>query len=317
MTNQTNDDRRADARWLSDYSDYLTSLDLSPRTLQAYLGDLQLYAEWYGCRYGQDFQPSALVASDLRAYKRFLIEDRRLKPSSINRRLAAQRVFNRWAQAAGLLAIDAAENVDLLPEPSPAPRWLEKRQAHRLLAEYERAVNANFAADRPGRYRQALAQRAIAMLQRGAGLRTSEALALDLDDLQLAERSGWVIVRQGKGGKYARLPLPLETRQALSDWLAVRGHDDGALFPSQKGGRLGARQVQRYFQEMLRRAGIDGDFTPHSWRHTYVRRLVADPQVPLAEARQLARHSRPEMTLRYAMAGAQQLQDAVERGMAA
>jgi len=109
------------------------------------------------------------------------------------------------------------------------------------------------------------------------------------------------------------VPLPSEARRLVEQWICERGEDAGALFTSQKGGRLGARQVQRYFAAMCERAGLKGTYTPHSNRHTFIRTLVADPNVPLPEAQKLARHARVEMTLRYAMATEEDLQAAVER----
>ena len=58
----------------------------------------------------------------------------------------------------------------------------------------------------------------------------SEVCGLDLSDVVIRERSGWVTVRFGKGGRVRQVPLNATTRRALLDWLEERGNKEGPLF---------------------------------------------------------------------------------------
>jgi site-specific recombinase XerC len=71
--------------------------------------------------------------------------------------------------------------------------------------------------------RQAIRDKAIVYLLLYAGLRVSELCALEMSDIDLAPRSGQVLVRSGKGGKARAVPLNLDARRAVSDWQNVRG----------------------------------------------------------------------------------------------
>jgi len=301
--------------WLEEFEIWLESQTMSTHTIKSYVGDLRQFSDWMGKRQGEDFEAGKLTAVDVRAYQKAL-QGMKRHPATVNRKINALRTFARFASGkytGGSIQEEISGLVKKIEEPAPMPRAISKQDSSRLLAAYEREISHEQLKGRTGRYRQAVMQRAILYLQRGGGLRTGEAVALDAGDVVLKERSGYVIVRQGKGGKYAEQPLPAETRYYLAEWIRIRGSQPGALFTSQKGGRLGARQVQRYFAAMCERAGLKGTYTPHSNRHTFIRTLVADPNVPLPEAQKLARHARVEMTLRYAMATEEDLQAAVER----
>jgi site-specific recombinase XerD len=287
--------------WLADFERHLQEEQgLSANSVRAYAGDVRCFAAWMASRYSRPFTPEQLTAVDVQAWKKALMAQK-AAPAGINRRVASLRAFAKWRLA--------DIRVEFVPLPQPAPRWLPRTEMHRLLAEYERAVRSE--SGRPGRQAVALRNRAIAMLQAGAGLRLGEALALDVEDITIGDRSGMARVRYSKGSKSRAVPLNIETRRALTDWIGVRGEAAGPLFNSQKGGRLTERPVQTYFQEMVRRANIEGEYTPHSLRHCFVRRMI-EAGVELKAVQALAGHSRLEMTLRYGLPGEEAYQEAVE-----
>ncbi|KAA3644525.1 MAG: hypothetical protein DWQ07_13985 [Chloroflexi bacterium] len=292
--------------WLYDFTDWLVVTDRAERSIEAYGRDVQAFADWFAERNGQHFAPELLTAYDVRAYKENL-QCRKLSGNTINRHLSSLRVLAKFAIDAGLIQDHRSPKyVDVQP---PPPRWLEAGELRRLLAEFERAVNAEAVAGRTSRYEQAVRGQAMALLMAGAGLRVGEVCSLDLDDVTVRERSGTVSVRQGKGDTYAGVPLSVEVRQALSAWLAERGDSPGALFTSQKGKRISSRAVQAQFSEMARRAGVE-DATPHSLRHTFIKR-VADGH-GVHRAQKLGRHADAKQTMRYAQPGRQELLAAVE-----
>jgi integrase len=134
------------------------------------------------------------------------VEQRR--PTTVDRRLAALRNFFTWARASELLEEPPTDSVQGVGSSSQSPRSLEKPQVGKLI----RAV------ERPGNKRDL----AIVLNLRHTGIRVSEFCSVTLSDIELSERKGSVIVRSGKGSKYRVLPLNVDARRAIADYLRVR-----------------------------------------------------------------------------------------------
>lgn len=302
---------------VKEFEAWLHSQGKDGKTVKAYRGDVVQYAEWYQEKYQKAFSLGALAQTDMISYRRYLREVRKLRPATVNRKLNGLRMLAHFAVDQRAIHETVAEEMHDQVKPVPVqeapPKWMAKHEFNRLKAEYERAMNAELVGGRSARYEQAVLQFTLMMLMRATGLRINEALGLNLEDVVLRERSGHVVVWFGKGGTFAEQPIHSYGRDALRKWVNIRGEYPGPLFLSQKGNRLSDRQVQRYYKEMCRRAGVSEDFTPHSLRHTYIRMLIT-AGIPIGDAQKLARHKRVEQTLEYAKAGEQDLLEAVEAG---
>ncbi len=134
-----------------------------------------------------------------------------------------------------------------------------------------------------------------------AGLRRSEAVALDLADYD--PQAGALTVRAGKGHKDRTTYTDDGGREALADWLAIRGQEPGPLlYPVRKGGRLERRRLSGdAVLEVLRRraeqAHVSG-FSPHDLRRTWIGDLL-DAGADIATVQQLAGHANVQTTARY------------------
>jgi integrase/recombinase XerD len=122
-----------------------------------------------------------------------------------------------------------------------------------------------------------LRDRALLELLYGSGLRVSELVGLDVDDVDLEEGAVRVL---GKGGKEREVPLGRFGREAASAYL-VRGRPDlastrsrGAFFLNQRGGRLTRQSVNRILATYVKAAGIRRRVTPHSLRHSFATHLL-------------------------------------------
>jgi site-specific recombinase XerD len=147
-----------------------------------------------------------------------------------------------------------------------------------------------------------------------AGLRLSEALALNTDDVELRPRSGWALIRQGKGAKERQVPLNTELRWAVTEYLDARPEgmaSELALFVTRSGKRLGPRAVQRMVAGAARRAGIERQVTPHMLRHTFATRFLQKGG-DLATLRAILGHASIATTSRYLHPNAAQMQVMVE-----
>jgi len=215
----------------------------------------------------------------------------------VNRALISISVFCKWAVREGLITIDPTVHIKPVAEAALAPRWLDRRQQ----AAFMRAVQAG------GNLRDL----ALCGLLLHAGLRVSELCALNRDDLELHDRSGWVTVRWGKGNKQRRVPLNVTIRRILQTYLPTLPPDQVALFASERAERITPRGVQYLVSRYAYLARLQG-VTPHTLRHTFCKNLI-DQGVSLEQVATLAGHSSLDVTRRYVTPSAHDLQAAVER----
>ena len=106
----------------------------------------------------------------------------------------------------------------------------------------------------------------------GAGLRVAEVVALEVQDVDLAE--GMVRVRNGKGSRDRVVPIGAETARHLADWVRARSGGEGPLFVGvhhrdRRARAIGVRSVQIWLERLAERAGLPRRVTPHMLRHTY------------------------------------------------
>src|SRR3954452_24290686 len=87
---------------IENFAGFLAQAERSPLTIKNYRGDLAAFAAWFEEVNGEPMTPAKVTPTDLRQFKRWLVEKRGLKPSSVNRKLATLKSFLTWAAAAGL-----------------------------------------------------------------------------------------------------------------------------------------------------------------------------------------------------------------------
>ncbi len=249
-------------RDLDAYLDYLRhERQASPHTLDGYRRDLGTLREQAGLLGLDDW--TALDSHGLRQVIARL-HQRGLSGRSLARLLSATRGLYRHLIREGRCAHDPTAGLSPPKGPRRLPRALDADRAQQLL---DGAVDDDF-----------LARRDQAMLELfySSGLRLSELVGLDLDDLDLAE--GLVRVR-GKGNKTRVLPVGRKAREALDAWLPLRALTarDGALFIGRQGRRLGPRAVQlRVRQAGVRELGQH--LHPHMLRHSFASHLLESSQ---------------------------------------
>jgi integrase/recombinase XerD len=253
-------------RAIDDYLTYLrVERGLSPATLRAYRGDLADFAA------GPEV--AAVWADGPEAARRHLAERTRrgrpsdpgLAPTSLRRRAASLRGFYRFAYGDGLIARDIASHIDLPRQSRLLPETLTVAQVDALL---EAAPD--------------LRGRALLELLYAAGLRVSEGLGLDREDV--STDGGFVRVI-GKGDKERLVPVGDIALDWLGRWIAedrpallalhhvepVRG---GPLFLGDRGGRLARQQAFAIVRGAARRAGLSERVSPHTLRHSFATHLL-------------------------------------------
>lgn len=295
--------------WQQAFQDDQERQSKSALTQRAYRQDMKAFAEWFVLENGEEFRPELLNSWDLRSYRTWCLEVAKISPATWNRRRASLLIFCQWARRQRFIQTDPMENIPAYEMVRQAPRWLDKTEFGRLIRQLE--INLN-AANTPTRKARAIRDGALVALLTNAGLRVSEVCALWKSDVDLSSKRGKVTVRLGKGQKQREIPLNSEARRWLAEWLKVRGESPGSdyFFPSYNDQELTIRAVEKRVTQISDQAGVIA-LTPHRLRHTCAKRMI-DSGAQLTAVQRVLGHSKIETTARYAMAGWEDIEEAVE-----
>lgn len=228
-------------------------------------------------------------------------------PATANRMLCALRRTLKEAQRLGLMsADDYARAVDIASVRGDAPLRGRVLKASDLAALFRACKHDSS----PAGARDA----ALIAILAGAGLRRSEAVALDLADFDLDINC--LQVRQGKGRKFRTVYLPDGAAAVLMAWLVVRGNAPGPLLcPVRRGGhtivkRMTDQAVMLIIQKRAYQAGIAA-LSPHDFRRTFITDLL-NSGADILTVQNLAGHASPSTTARYDRRGEAAKRQAVQ-----
>ena len=262
-------------RALRTYLDHLAvERGLAANTLSSYRRDLRRYADFLAAR-----EVDSLERVDEATVTEFLLHLRDgdpdhppLSSTSAARTIVAVRGLHRFAVSDGLTSHDPAAGVK---PPQPAKR-LPKALP---LSDVEAILEA---AGEPGTP-LALRDRALLEVLYGTGARISEAVGLDVDDVDtLAADGAATVLLQGKGGKQRLVPVGSFALEAVDAYLVrarpeleqAGGGSRGALFLNSRGGRLSRQSAWAVLQRAAERAGVTRDVSPHTLRHSFATHLL-------------------------------------------
>ncbi|MGW7684448.1 site-specific tyrosine recombinase XerD [Kribbella sp. NPDC054772] len=260
-------------RAVGTYLDHLTvERGLAANTLSSYRRDLRRYGGYLAATGIDDLGriTEAVVSDFLMRLREGDADHPPLTASSAGRTVVAVRGFHKFCVREGLTAVDPAAAVKPPVPPQRLPKALAIDEVQSILsaaagAEAEPAV---------------LATRDAALLEflYGTGARISEAVGLDVDDIDLD--AGEVLLR-GKGRKERVVPVGSFARQALAAYqvrgrpdLVSRGRGTHALFLNARGGRLSRQSAWTVLRRAAQRAGITKEISPHTLRHSYATHLL-------------------------------------------
>jgi integrase/recombinase XerD len=257
------------ARAAQAYRDHLAvERGLAANSLAAYGRDLRRYLEFCAARGITDV--TQVSQADLGDFLAWLRQGSPAHPplsaASAARTLVAVRGFHRFALREGMAASDPGLEV----RPPAAARRLPKALT---VDEVTAILNATggAAAEPLG-----IRDRALLEFLYGSGARISEAVGLDIDDLDL--ESGVALLR-GKGGKQRLVPVGRHARAALDSYLVrVRpgllvGAQPG-VFLNSRGGRLSRQSAWTILRTAAERAGVTAEVSPHTLRHSFATHLL-------------------------------------------
>lgn len=298
---------------LTEFEQYLADQDRSRLTIQGYLTDLENFSRWFEQTNGEALTPERITPTDVKEYKQHLLTVERLKANTVNRRLSAISAFSRWARQSGKIQSDPTDNIRTVKQVAAAPKWLDKNEQFALQRAIERDLQIS-KLRYPKRWVTRRRDASLTLFLLHTGLRLTELLAMHMDDVQISERKGSVLVQNGKGGKQRSVPLNADARKALQEWLAVRPQCDSDLIwvsVESGSGQLSGRAIQRVLQRYAQDAGLE-TFSPHIARHTFAKNLV-NKGIGLEKVAALLGHINLNTTRLYVTPDKRDLENAVEQ----
>jgi site-specific recombinase XerD len=266
---------------------YLSSPGLAAATRRAYASDLRAFADWYGEERPLE-QVDVRVLADYTAELGRARPGGRLAPATISRRLSAVKSLIRFALGAGQV-----------PEAPLAPRRSRRLPDAPKQAEIEALLEGLGSASGP----LALRNRALVELVYSAGLRSAEAVGLDLGDVDFEQEH--VHIRRGKGAKDRVVPLGEEAALWVGRYLRharpelARGSEP-ALFLSARGRRLDTSTLRRLLPH------------PHRLRHAFATHLL-EGGADLRVIQELLGHASLSTTQIYSHVSAKRLRRVYDR----
>lgn len=303
---------------MDDYKLWLREEGKRPNTVNRYLRIAADFQEWYKAASGRkEFDPQLISALDLQDWKTYLLNEatyqrskggdgQKYSISSINNSIKGIKVYFDFLKESGVIPANPADKLkpQKMQEDEEDPRWLDRAERSRLLFYID---NAELRKKNPWRFAR---NRAICFVMLHAGLRVSEVVDLEPDDLDFQENI--LRVRNGKGGKARNVPMNKDLVAALQDWLRLRGQSKTKkLFVSQRGGAFTADGVEHLFKQLRDKTGIP-DLTPHVLRHTFAHDL-AERGEPLRTIAKLLGHSNINYTRKYVIPSRNELRAAVNK----
>ena len=278
---------------------------LAPLTCSAYERDVR------ACL---DFQRREGISSlaEVRApqLRRFLADEiiHRPAPASQARTVAALKCFFRFCVENEHLERDPAAVLRTPKKREALPDVLDRHELGRLLAVPD--LEGVWKREHPGKRER---DRLLLALFAYAGLRRSELLGLDWDDVDLQRRL--LRVRIAKGGRQRVVPIHPALGPLFADYLSTRcGDPEPALFVGVQGRRLSQTILSETFRRYTRAAGVTTRkrVTPHTLRHVFASELL-HAGANLRQIQDLLGHKHLDSTQRYTRVTAHELRGAIKR----
>ena len=284
---------------LAGYERYLRERkSASPNTLSSYLRDIRQYLVWLE---GEGLPPERAAQGDVERYIRDLT-GRGKSPATVTRSLASLKSFYNYLMGEGLVEVNPARGQTAAKVERKLPRILTAKEVELFLEQPD-------SSDSKG-----CRDRAMLELLYATGIRVSELIGLDVDDLNLP---GGVLKCFSKGRERV-IPLYPAAIRALGEYVRnvrpqlVETEDETALFVNMNGERMsrqGFWKLIKYYQE---KAGIEKDITPHTLRHSFAAHLLENG-ADLRSIQEMLGHADISSTQIYTHVVNRQLKDVYQK----
>ena len=276
---------------------FLEELDVSVHTIDALVLDIRKLAKWFTSANSEPWDIERVTVRDISDFKNYLRVEKKQAVSTVNRNLATIRKYFKWLFSGGHIEINPTVGIKELRRQPLAPQGLTRSNTRKLLREIE--------------LRKDIRTKAIFSLILYTGARLSDIAQLELCDITIMERSGTVLYRYGKGSKQRIVPLPLQARKAMSEYLQHRPPvKSDKVFIGERGA-LNQRGIQAIFEKYRALTGIE-NLHCHVLRHTFSHTFL-NQGGNLVQLASILGHESLNTTAIYTKSTVEQLSEAAER----
>ena len=274
---------------IADFLNYLSyERNVSLNTIEAYRTDLESFVSFLCNDYftlGRDqLQFRKVDNLTIRAYLAHLAR-RKLSRSSTARHLSALRTFFRFLMREGDVDANPARVVATPKREKHLPSVMQPSDIALLLEQPDVSTPLG------------KRDRAFLELMYASGLRISELVGIDVDDIELRAR---LVKVRGKGSKERIVPFGSKAEEAVRAYMTVRNAppEHNALFVNYRGDRITARSVRRLFEKYVRAAALRAGISPHTMRHSFATHLL-NAGADLRGIQELLGHASLSTTQKY------------------
>jgi len=272
---------------VEDFLNYIAVVEkYSDNTIAAYRNDLGQFAIFVQ-ECGADWRT---IDRDFIADYLSYLKGRQYASSTVARKIAAIKSFFHFLVNRGELKNDPTATLDSPQVRKRLPKTISREDVERLLAEPAKSTTAKARRDR-----------AFLELLYATGMRVTELVSLNLDDVNLASGTVRCV---SKGHKERVIPLRGRAVQAIEEYLQkgrsqlLRDLDEKALFLNHRGQRLTRQGLWLLIKGYVRAAALDQDITPHTLRHSFATHLL-DEGADLRHVQELLGHANISTTQVY------------------
>ncbi len=254
---------------ISNFLDYLTvEKGLSQNTIEAYRNDLQQLADFM-----QEEAKKLGVIPPWAAFNRqsmlsylLSLKERSYAPTTVARKVAAVKSFFSFMVSEGIMKANPIEGVGSPKIGKALPKPISVSQVRRLLEQPVKLAGSDAKRDR-----------AMLELLYASGMRVSELVSLNLDDIDI---EGGYVRCFGKGHKERLIPIHQQAASTIEDYIKenrprlVHSKDERALFVNARGERLTRQGLWQILKEYAKSAELGTDITPHTLRHSFATHML-------------------------------------------
>lgn len=277
------------------FEKFLSVNDYSIHTIKAITHDYQKWVGWFERVNEEEYENTRVTIRDVTDFRKHLREERGQAVATVNRCLVTLRRYFQFLAEKEVIESNPAKGVKELRRTPTAPKAIGRSAVRRLLRE--------------ATVREDHRSAAILGLFVYGGLRISEVSALKLGDIDLTERRGSLLVRHGKHNKERLVPIPIEARRMLVNYLQSRpAAETDYIFVGRGLKPLGIDGVRYTVRKYGVAIGID--LHPHALRHTFATQYLEANNNDIVGLAQILGHESIQTTSRYTQRGESQLSEA-------
>lgn len=297
---------RAHGYYVQDYLLHLSvERSLGRRTVEEYEADLAVFFGWLEPLFGEGMSLDGIDTRTVREFLADLRKKRGYTPSGLNRKIACLKGYFAYLEVEKILLLNPMTRIRSAKEAKLLPKVLSQSEVSRLLDTVEESLQETKFPELRVR------DRAIFELFYATGIRLSELVGIDRDDLDFEALSMRVI---GKGNKERVVFFNQTSAEAIVDYLKAvpRTTPGGPLFLNRYGARISQRGVEKLFAAVLAKSGLDKHASPHTLRHSFATHLLEEGS-DLVTIKELLGHESLQTTQIYTNISKQRMKTVYQR----